>query len=166
MFIGRTDAEAEVPILWPPDEKNWLLKRPWYWERMKAGGEGDRGWYGWMASLTQWTWVWVNSGCWWWTGRPGVLQSMECKESDMTEQLNWLKFWPYILKENTNSLTIVCVGRQSSKGNNIWCHCQSSSSPTNNATMPTMNTVTHLTTSSLLWVLPPVPSSGTSYHIN
>ena len=53
------------------------LKRPWCWERLKVGGEGnDRGWDGWMASLTQWTWVWVNSGSWWWTGRPGVLQSM------------------------------------------------------------------------------------------
>ena len=45
--------------------------------RLRAGREGDnRGWDGWMASLTQWTWVWVNSGSWWWTGRPGVLQSM------------------------------------------------------------------------------------------
>ena len=52
-------------------------KRPWCWERLKAGGEGDkRGWHGWMASLTQWTWVWVNSGSWWWTGRPGVLWFM------------------------------------------------------------------------------------------
>ena len=50
------------------------LKRPWCWERLMAGGEGyNRGWDGWMASLTQWTWVWVNSGSWWWTGRPGML---------------------------------------------------------------------------------------------
>ena len=50
-------------------------KRFWCWERLGAGGEGDdRGWDGWMASLTRWTWVWVNSGSWWWTGRPGVLQ--------------------------------------------------------------------------------------------
>ena len=54
------------------------LKRPWCWERLKVGGEGDdRGWDGWLASPTQWTWVWVNSGIWWWTGRPGMLQSME-----------------------------------------------------------------------------------------
>ena len=53
------------------------LERPWFWERLKAGGEGDyRGWDGWMASPTQWTWVWINSGNWWWTGRPGVLHSM------------------------------------------------------------------------------------------
>ena len=51
-------------------------KRPWCWERLKARWEGDdRGWDGWMASPTQWTWVWVNSGSWWWTGR---LQSMGC----------------------------------------------------------------------------------------
>ena len=53
------------------------LKRPWCWERLMVGGEGDnRGWDGWKASPTQWTWVWVDSGSWWWTGRPGVLQSM------------------------------------------------------------------------------------------
>ena len=53
------------------------LKRLWCWERMKVGGEGDdRGWDGWMASPTQWTWVWVDSGSWWWTGRPGVLRFM------------------------------------------------------------------------------------------
>ena len=52
-------------------------KRPWCWERLKAGGEGDdRGWDGWMASPTRWTWVWVSSGSWWWTGKPGMLQSM------------------------------------------------------------------------------------------
>ena len=61
-------------------EKLTYLKRPWCWERLKAGGEGEnRGWDGWMASLTQWTWVWVNSGSWWWAGRPGVLQSMGSK---------------------------------------------------------------------------------------
>ena len=52
-------------------------KRPWCWEGLGAGGEGDdRGWDGWMASPTQWAWVWVNSGSWWWTGRPGVLRFM------------------------------------------------------------------------------------------
>ena len=52
------------------------LKRPWCWEGLKGGGDGDnRGWDGRMASPTQWTWVWVNSGTWWWTGRPGLLQS-------------------------------------------------------------------------------------------
>ena len=52
-------------------------ERPWCWERLRAGGEGgDRGCDGWMASLTRWTWVWANSGIWWWTGKPGVLQFM------------------------------------------------------------------------------------------
>ena len=65
-------------------------KRPWYWEGLGAGREGDdRGWEGWMASLTRWTWLWVNSGSWWWTGRPGVLRFMGHKESDTTERLNW-----------------------------------------------------------------------------
>ena len=53
-------------------------KRPWCWKRFKAEGEGDdRGWVGWIASLTRWTWVWVGSGSWWWTGKPGLLQCME-----------------------------------------------------------------------------------------
>ena len=65
------------------------LRRPWCWERLTAGGEGDnRGWDGWMASPTQWTWVWVDSGSWWWIGRPGMLRLWGCKESD-TEQLYW-----------------------------------------------------------------------------
>ena len=52
-------------------------QRPWCWESLKAGGEGgNRGWDGWMASPTQWTWVWASSGSWWWTGKPRVLQSM------------------------------------------------------------------------------------------
>ena len=63
------------------------LKRPWCWERLKAGGEGDdQGWDDWMASPTQWTWV--SSGSSWWTGKPGLLQSTGC-QSDMTEWLNW-----------------------------------------------------------------------------
>ena len=70
------------------------LKRPWCWERLKAGGEeDDRGWDGWIASPTQWTWVWVNSGNWWWTGRPGVLQSMGSLRvgHDWATEQNWTK---------------------------------------------------------------------------
>ena len=56
-------------------EKLTHLKRPWFWERLRAGGEGDNSRCdGWIVSLTQWTWIWVNSGSWWWTGRPGMLQ--------------------------------------------------------------------------------------------
>ena len=91
VFTGRTDAEAETPVFWPPDAKSWLIGKesPCGWERLKAGGEGDdRGWNGWMASPTGWKWVCVSSGNWWWTGKPDVLQSMELQEADMTEQLN------------------------------------------------------------------------------
>ena len=87
IFIGRTDAEAEAPILCPPDAKSRLLgKRPWCWERLKAGGEGgNRGWDDWIASPTQWTWVWAGSGRWWRTGKPGMLQSM----GSQTVKYNW-----------------------------------------------------------------------------
>ena len=70
------------------------LKRPWCWERLMEGGEGDdRIWDGWMSSPTQWTWVCVNSGSWWWTGKPGVLQSMGSQRVgfDWAEPLNWTK---------------------------------------------------------------------------
>ena len=93
IFIGRTDVEAETPILWPSDAKNWLIgKDPNAGERLKAGGEGDdRGWDGWMASLTWWTWVWARSRSWWWTGRPGVLQSIGLQRvsHDWATGLNW-----------------------------------------------------------------------------
>ena len=68
------------------------VKRPWCWERLKVGGEGDdRGWDGLMASPTWWTWVWVNSGSWWWTGKPGVLQSMGSQRvrHGWATELNW-----------------------------------------------------------------------------
>ena len=90
-FIGRTDVEAETPnTLATWCEELTHLKRSWCWERLKAGREGDdRVWDGWMASPTQWTWIWINSGSWWWTGRPGVLQSMGSQSrtqlSDWTE---------------------------------------------------------------------------------
>ena len=81
------------PILWPPDAIELThLKRPWCWERLKARGEEeDRGWDGWMASPTQWTWVWVNSRSWWWTGRPGMLQSMQSQRvgHNWATELNW-----------------------------------------------------------------------------
>ena len=67
-------------------------KRPWCWERLGAGGEGDdRGWDGWMASLTQWAWVWVNSGSSRWTGRPGVLWFMGSQRvgHDWATELSW-----------------------------------------------------------------------------
>ena len=78
VFIGRTDVgswHSNTLATWCQELTH--LKGPWCWERLRAGGEGDdRGWDGWMASLTRWTWVWVDSGGWWWTGRPGVLWFM------------------------------------------------------------------------------------------
>ena len=88
IFTGRTSWSSNTLATWCKELTHW--KRPWCWERLRAGGEGDdRGWDGWMASPTQWTWVWASYGSWWWTGKPGVLQSMGCKDSEMTEQLNW-----------------------------------------------------------------------------
>ena len=63
-----------------------------------------RGWDGWMASPTQWTWIWVNSRRWWWTGRPGVLQNMGRKESDMTERLNWTDNHIFVLFAYFNAI--------------------------------------------------------------
>ena len=75
IFIGTTDGEAETPILWPPNAKNRLIgKDP------DAGKDwrlkDDRGWVDWMAPSIQWIWVYIGSGSWWWTGGPGMLQSM------------------------------------------------------------------------------------------
>ena len=73
------------------------LKRRWCWERLRAEGDGDdRGWDGWMASLTQWTWVWVDSASWWWTGRPGVLWFMGSQRvRHEWAELNWTNIWFY-----------------------------------------------------------------------
>ena len=101
VFIGRTDVEAETPILWPPHAELTHWKRPWCWEGLGAGGEGDdRGWAGWMASLTWWAWVWVNSGSWWWTGRPGVLRFMGSQRvgHDWATELNWTELGLSIYK--------------------------------------------------------------------
>ena len=108
VFIGRTDVEAETPILWPPDAKSMShLKRPWCWERSRGGGEGNnRGWDGWMASWPQWTWVWVESGSWWWTGRPGMLWFMGLQRvrHDWATELNFnhlmqCRIWDRILNQ-------------------------------------------------------------------
>ena len=76
---------------WCEELTHW--KRPWCWERLKAAGEGDdREWDGWMASPTQWTWIWVSSRYWWWTGKPGMLQSMGLQgvgRDWATELNNW-----------------------------------------------------------------------------
>ena len=93
-FIGRTDKEAETPILWPLGMKGWLIRRDpdagkdWRVEEKV----NDRGWDGWMASRTKWTWLWASSGSWWWTAKPGVLQSIWLQRvgHDWATELNWL----------------------------------------------------------------------------
>ena len=87
MFIGRTDVEAETPILWSPDVKSWLIwKDPDAGKDWKQEEKGMTGWDVWMASPTQWRWLWVNSGSWWWTRRHGALWSMELR----TVRHNWV----------------------------------------------------------------------------
>ena len=92
ILIGKTNAEVKLQYFgtWYEEVTHW--KRPWCWEWLKAGGEGeDRGWDGWMASPTQWTLGWASSVSWWWTGRPGMLQSMELQRvgHDWETELNW-----------------------------------------------------------------------------
>ena len=94
VFIGRTDAEAETPILWPPDVKGWLI-----WKDPDAGkdwGQEEKGMtedemVGWHHEGTRWIWVWVDSRSWWWTGRPSVLRFMELQRfgHDWVTELNW-----------------------------------------------------------------------------
>ena len=133
IFIGRTDVEAQTPIVWPPDVKHWLIwKDPDTGQEMKEGGErDDRGWDGWMASPTQWTWVWVNSRSLLrlpellmdreaWSAvvhgheserAPGVgdgqgglacCSPWSCKELDMTEWLNWTRCFSIVENVYTN----------------------------------------------------------------
>ena len=95
-FFGRNDAKAETSTLATSCEELTHWKRLWCWEGLGAWGEGNnKGWDGWMASLTRWTWVWVNSGSWWWTGRPGVLRFMGSQRvrHDWATELNWTGSW-------------------------------------------------------------------------
>ena len=90
IFTGRTNANWNSNILatWCKELTHW--KRPWCWERLKVGGEGDnREGDGWVASLNQWTWVWASSGSWWWTGKPGMLQSMGSQRVGHDWAIEW-----------------------------------------------------------------------------
>ena len=119
MFIGRTDVENwNSNTLATSCEELTQLKRPWCWERLRAGGKGaNRGWDGWMASLTQWTWVWVGSGSWWWIGRPGVLQFMGLQRvgHDWVTELNWTEwsggfpYFPQFKSEFGNKEFMICT---------------------------------------------------------
>ena len=115
---------------WCEELTHW--KRPWCWERLRAGGEGDdRGWDGWMVSPTWWTWVWVNSRSWWWTGRPGELRFMGSQSrtrlSDWTE-LNWTDAeeastlfssqWNSLIFSKGKEMKVWAVGES---GRGMWC---------------------------------------------
>ena len=98
IFLGRTEAKAETPLLWPMMWRTDSLEKALMLGMIEGRRKVDSGgWDGWMASPTLWTWVWVSSGSWWWTGRPGMLQSMGSNESDMTEQLNWTEYMSCII---------------------------------------------------------------------
>ena len=112
VFIGRTDVEAETPVLWPPHTELTHWKRPWRWEGLGAGGKGkDRGWDSWMASPTQWTWVWVDSRSWWWTGRPGMLRFMGSQRvgHDWATELNWTEEKKDLISKQLPFLTCLVV---------------------------------------------------------
>ena len=106
VFIERTDAKADTLATWCKEQTHW--KRPWCWEKLNARGEEDnRGWDGWMASPSQWTWVWASSGSWWWTGRPGMLHStgLPIVGHGWATELTWINkynFW----KKNTDFRSI------------------------------------------------------------
>ena len=109
IFIGRTDGSwsSNTSATWCKELTHW--KRPWCWERLKAGGDVDnRGWDGWMVSLTQWTWVWASSGSWWWTGKPGVLQSMGSQRvgHDWATELNWTEHISIFKMDNQQGPTV------------------------------------------------------------
>ena len=93
VFFGRIDAKAETPVLQPRMRRVDSLEKTLMLAGIGAGEGDDRRWDGWMASLTQWTWVWVNSGRWWWTGRPAVLRFMGSQRvgHDWVTELNWIE---------------------------------------------------------------------------
>ena len=94
-FFGRNDAKAVTPVLWPPHAKSWLIGKDFDAGRDWGQEEkGTTGWDGWMVSLTRWTWIWVNSRSWWWTGGPGVLWFMGLQRvgHDWVTELNWTGF--------------------------------------------------------------------------
>ena len=103
--FGRNDASTLATLC--KELTHW--KRLWCWEGLGAGGErDDGGWDGWMASLTRWTWVWLNAGSWWWTGRPGVLQFMGSQRvrHDWVTELNWTDKRELDLVENKKKYSL------------------------------------------------------------
>ena len=136
VFIGRTDVEAETSTLATSCEELTHWKRPWCWEGLGAGGEGDdRRWDGWMASLTSWAWIWVNSGCWSRTGRPVVLWLMGLQRvrHDWVTELNWtddpicvwyeVKVWLHFLSYGFCNYPNTICWKDYSIGNESFSFC-------------------------------------------
>ena len=126
IFIGRTDAEAEAPVSWPPDAKSRLIGKDHdFWERLRAEGEeGIRRWDGWMASSIQWTWTWANSGRWG-TRKPGVLQSMGSQRvgHDLVTEQQYQKTLHTLLWLNQLDFVVVTVQYpRTRKFGDIRCH--------------------------------------------
>ena len=120
----RNDAKAEPPVIWTPHAKSWLIGKDSHagrdWGQEEKGTTEDK-----MASLTRWTWVWVNSGSWWWTGRPGVLRFMGSQRigHDWVTKLNWCYSKCAVVETTTNWMwTKILKGIWwSNMGNNdIW----------------------------------------------
>ena len=126
IFIGRTDAEAETIILWPPDVmsqrfgKDPDAGKDWRQEESRV----DRRWDGWMASPTRWMWVWVDSGSWWWIGRPGVLQFMGLQRVGhaWATDLNWIyrKLDTWALRNKKNKRTFKEEKNKKIQGWIVW----------------------------------------------
>ena len=119
LWCWRRRWNSNTLATWCEELTHW--KRPWCWERLKAGGEGDdRGWDVWMASPTRWTWAWVNSGRWWWTGRPGVLRVMGLQRlgHNWATELNWLNH-EEILDKSKLSNVILTRGKRDVFFNNV-----------------------------------------------
>ena len=110
-----THLRLSAPIFWPPHVKSWLIGKDS--DAGRDWGQEEKGWDGWMASPTRWTWVWVNSGSWWWTGSPGVLRFMESQRvrHDWATELNWtegFQTWCIIWRQQTSHLlTSYSTGR-------------------------------------------------------
>ena len=105
IFTGRTDAEAEAPIICPHDGKNWLIgKDPDIRKDLRQEEKGKTGWDGWMASPSRWTWTWVSSRSWWWIGKPGMLQSMALQRDGH----DW-KDWTELNKQNKETDKPNCI---------------------------------------------------------
>ena len=141
VFIGRTDVGAETPILWPPDVKSWLIgKDPDAgkdWRQEEMGMTDDE-----RVSPTQWTWVWVNSQSWWWTGKPGMMQSMGWQRvrHDWATELNWrlclstevVRKWVFTERTISKLVLPTCANWGPEKF--TWSHITPGSSPILTAT--------------------------------